>query len=256
MKWPEYLLLIRHDVSKFNILKEEKNADPEYKEFCREYKNNPESANTVAWAKIIAERYALGMSDSQTSLVDIESSRAKIVGKKLKQEFGKPDVIFYSPYLRARQTLDGIISGWPELARVKTYEEERIREQERGLALFYSDWRVFHVLHPEQRQLYDLLGPYWYQYPQGENIPMVRDRNRSWVSALIRDFHDRKVLAITHHLNILALRANLERLSEKKFIRLDEKGKPINCGVTCYEGVPKEGENGRLKLKFYNRQYY
>ena len=99
-------------------------------------------------------------------------------------------------------------------------------------------------------------GPYWYRYPQGENVPDVRDRNRSWTTTLTRDFVGKKVLAVTHHLNILATRANLERLGECEFTRLDEEDKPINCGVTLYRCDPTKGKNGHLVLEYYNRKLY
>lgn len=85
---------------------------------------------------------------------------------------------------------------------------------------------------------------------------MVRERNRSFMTTLTRDFATMTVLVVTHHLNILAIRANLERFGEKRFIELDEKEKPINCGVTTYRGYPNEGQNGRLRLESYNRNLY
>lgn len=101
-----------------------------------------------------------------------------------------PNAIFVSPYDRTLETLRRMTLGWPELIEVRKIEEERITEQDHGLSLLYSDWRVFSVLHPEQRQLRSIQGSYWYRYPQGENVPDVRERLRSWRGALIRDFSE------------------------------------------------------------------
>ncbi|MDD5050728.1 MAG: histidine phosphatase family protein [Candidatus Pacebacteria bacterium] len=202
------------------------------------------------------EKFALGVGDADTPLADLEGRQAFETGRALSACETTPHVIFVSPYLRACLTLEHMMRGWPALKSVKVYQEERIREQEHGLALLYNDWRVFHALHPDQAALYELEGPYWYRYPQGENVPDVRERNRSWTTTLIRDFAQKDVLAVTHHLNILGIRANFERLGDKEFIRLDEEEKPINCGATLYTGYPNEGSNGRLKLTYYNKRYY
>ena len=84
----------------------------------------------------------------------------------------------------------------------------------------------------------------------------VRQRNLSWIATLTREFAGKRVMAITHHLTILSTRANFERLSPERFIHLDEHEKPVNCGVTRYEGNPAVGRQGRLELAEYNRKYY
>lgn len=256
IKWPLWIMLIRHDVSAYNVLREQKRGNKLYQRFLEAYKRDKGAADTRALAQEVYEKLALGMGDSRTPLADTEGRRALEVGKALKQEGDLPDVIFVSPYLRTKLTLKHITRGWPELAGVKTHEEERIREQEHGLALLYNDWKVFETLHPDQRRLRKLEGPYWYRYPQGENVPDIRARNRSMTTTMVRDFSGKKVMLITHHLNILGIRANHERLGEKEFIHLDEHDKPINCGITLYRCDPNQGENGRLVLEYYNRKLY
>ncbi len=255
MKWPLWLGLIRHDTSLYNVLKGKKKKDPLYLEFLKEFKKNPESETTRALARLVSEKHALGVSDAETPLADKTGRRPFAVGKAMRKKFGKkglPDIIFVSPYLRTWQTLAYLIRGWPELDEIKIVEEERIREQEHGLSLLYNDWRVFHALHPEQGRLFRLEGAYWYRYPQGENVPDVRARDRSWTTTLIREFAGKKILAITHHLNILGVRANFERWGSQKFIHVDETDKPDNCSLTVYEGNPNKGKNGRFELKHYN----
>ena len=112
------------------------------------------------------------------------------------------------------------------------------------------------MMHPEQGELHRLLGEYDYRFLNGENIPDVRQRNLSWITTLTREFSDTRVMAITHHLTILATRANFERLSPEQFLQLDEHEKPVNCGVTRYTGNPQLGSSGKLELEEYNRQYY
>jgi len=256
IKWPAWIKLIRHDVSAYNVLKDKKKLDPLYQRFLSAWRLDKEATETRDLAQEVYEKLALGVGDARTPLADAEGGRAFEVGEALKKEGDLPDVIFYSLYKRTKMTLEHIIRGWPELGHVRAYEEERIREQEHGLALLYNDWKVFEALHPEQRLLRKIEGSYWYRYPQGENVPDVRDRNRSWTTTLTRDFAGKKVLVVTHHLNILATRANFERLGECEFTRLDEHDKPINCGITLYRCDPNQGKNGRLVLEYYNRKLY
>ena len=254
MKWPSSITLIRHDISAYNILKDKRVNDPLYKDFLASRKDKKNYEETKLLALLVMQKFALGIGDADTPLAN-EGVQAYKTGLVLSS--GKvPDVVFVSPYKRAMFTLGKLIGGWPALAKAKTYEEERIREQEHGLALLYNDWKVFHALHPDQEALYELEGPYWYRYPQGENVPDVRDRNRSWLSTLTRDFAEKDVFVVTHHLNILAMRANLERLSAQDFIFLDKREKPINCGVTVYRGHPDQGKDGKLVLESYNVKHY
>ncbi len=255
MKWPASIMLIRHDTSAYNILRDKKKNDPLYQCFLKEYRENPTGKGAQYWAQKVKEKFALGVSDANTDLADAEGKQAVETGRKLSS--GElPDIIFVSPYLRAVKTLEHIKTGWPELKQVKTVKEKRVREQEHGLALLYNDWKVFFSLNPLQKELYDLEGPVNYRYPQGENVPDVCLRNQMFLSTLTRDFPEKRILIVTHHLNILAMMSNLDRWDDEKFIHMDENEKPINCGVTLYRGIPGEGKDGRLKREYYNEQLY
>ncbi len=256
MKWPTSAMLIRHDTSVYNGLRDKKKDDPLYKSFLEEFEKSYNSKAARSLAHEVRSKYALGIGDAETPLADLEGSQAFQTGQALAVSEVVPDVIFVSPYKRTLMTLDHISRGWPALKSVKIYQDERVREQEHGLANIYNDWRVFEAIHPEQHELRKLDGSYWYRFPQGENVPDVRDRNRSWLTTLTRDFSEQRVLVVTHHLNILATRANLERLDHREFIRLDEEEKPINCGVTMYAGDPAQGKDGKLVLSYYNRRCY
>lgn len=259
MKWPNTLTVIRHGESAYNELKEKKEADPEYIEFKRAYnrrKKDPETARKLAEKLVGDRRLLLGVGDHDTPLTDKGHWQAKTTGSRLSEIIDLPDVVFVSPYLRTRQTLGGLAAGWPELGEVRVVEEERVREQEHGLSILYNDWRIFHVLHPEQDLLRAVQGPYWYRYPQGENVPDIRERDRSMLGTYTRDYSEQNVMTVTHHLSILSLRANLERLNEDGFENLNQHHKPVNCGATVYEGNPDVGQDGHLELKIYNQQLY
>jgi broad specificity phosphatase PhoE len=257
MKWPTELLLVRHAESAYNNLKQQKEGDPDYRRFRDLFENDRSNPEIQPLAQMLQNRHSPGCSDRETRITPRGEEQASITGQKMRASgVNCPDVIFVSPYLRTQETLRILQEEWPDLQKAKVYREERIREQDHGLALLYSDWRIYHVMHPEQGELYNLLGEYDYRFMNGENIPDVRQRNLSWITTLTRDFAGKRVMAITHHLTILATRANFERLSPEQFLHLDEHEKPVNCGVTRYVGNPDLGSQGKLELHEYNQQYY
>lgn len=256
MKWPESLTLIRHDESEYNALKKKLKQNSKYQKFRAEFEKDPLSEKAVKLAEELKDEVSIKSGDWNTPLAEDAGHQTEKMATKLKELIKLPDVIFVSPYKRTHHTLEFLKRGWPELKSIKTVEEERIREQEHGLVTIYNDWRIFQTLHPEQRELYNLEGEYYYRFPQGENVEDVRERTRSWFNTLTRDFPEKNVLAVTHHLTILAVRANLERLNAKDFLYLDEHEKPINAGVTIYRGNPELGKDGKLILESYNMKLY
>jgi broad specificity phosphatase PhoE len=259
MKWPNTITIIRHGQSEYNALRLRKDNDPLYRRFKVAFEKNHQSLATRRLAEKVSEKFALGVSDYDTPLthegrVQAVKTGFYLVGHTL---VPKPDVILCSPYLRTRETLKEIGIGW-EIDTSKAILERRVREQEHGLSLLYNDRRVFQTFHPEQRAMIDMFGPYWYQYPQGESVPMVQERTQSITDTVIREYAGMNVLIITHHIFLLALRTNFERLSPEQYIALDESQKPVNCGVTVYKCNPKLGKRGqgKLELALYNERLY
>lgn len=256
MKWPRQQVIIRHARSQYNALKDQKNSSELYQEFKHEFNLTPDSKKTKKLAKEVQKTFALNVSDRQTPLTAEGCEQALLTGKALSTVMEKPNVIICSPYLRTRQTLEKLIESWPTLGDVKVYYEERIRELDHGRALLYNDWRVFQALNPKERKLYQLLGPYDYRFPNGENVPDVRLRVHDEQATITREFSGQIVWEICHHLTLLAKRANQERLGPEEFQELDTNSKPVNCGVTVYEGKADRGKAGHLVLAEYNIQHY
>jgi len=255
-KWPWRLTLIRHAQSSYNLMSNTKRSDSLYIKFKESFDLDPFSATTKVLALKVNAKFALKTGDHDTPLAPKAWEDAVMTGKNLSViRTSVPDTIYVSPYTRTLQTLDAIKEGWPALKKCQTVEDERIREQEHGLSLLYANWRVFFALNPEQKALSDLQKSYWYQYPQGESVPMLRERLKSFMTTLTREHSGQDILVITHHLSILSFRANFERLGWEKFIELDETQKPINCGVTEYRSNPGDGASGmgKLKLQYYNK---
>jgi broad specificity phosphatase PhoE len=256
MKWPTQLTFVRHAESEYNVLRAKKEQDPLYQTFLAEYNSQHNPDYVKGLAREVERKFSLQCSDRDTKITANGKRMAYLTGQALPEEINLPDVVFVSPYLRAVHTYEQLCWAWPQLKQIKFYFDERLRELDHGLSLLYNDWRVFFTFHPEQRRLRELLGEYDYRYPNGENVPDVRMRVRDWRSTVIREFHDRNVLVISHHITLLSFRADQERLSPQEYKRLDKEEKPINCGVTIYDGIPDKGRQGRLALSCYNRRLY
>ena len=264
MKWPNTLTIIRHGESAYNLFKSRKKDDEEYQKFSALFQKEYEKAEDDKWpskklilaAKKMWKKYRLEFRDYNTPLSEVGVSQAVATGMNLKKMIALPDVIYFSPCLRTRETLKGLAKGWPELVNVKRVSEERIREQEHGMQILYNDSKIFCVMNPLQALLMKKDGDYFYRHLNGENRADVRDRIRSFMSTLIRENARENVLIVSHHLALLAIRANLERWLPEEFIRVDIEEKPINGGVTIYQADPKQGGNGKLILKTYNKQIY
>lgn len=264
MKWPNTLTIIRHGESAYNIAKVRKHEDKEYQKFSVLFQKEYEKAVDDKWpskklillAKKVWKKYKIEYRDYNTPLTEAGFKQAAATGASLKKLISIPTVVYFSPYLRTRETLKGLAGGWPELAKVKRVSEERIREQEHGMQTLYNDNKIFCVMNPLQALLMKKEGDYFYRQLNGENKADVRDRIRSFISTLIRENSGENVLVVSHHLTLLAIRSNLERWLPEEFMRVDKEQKPINCGVTIYQTDPKQGRNGKLILKTYNKQLY
>lgn len=256
MKWPKEIVLIRHAQSAYNVFRKQWENDPEWRVFESWYEQNHRSHDSRIWAQEMRKKYKLGVSDWNTPATTEGLDEAQLMATNLMHMLEVPDVIFVSPYTRTRQTLEAMIVGWPVLANIKVVIEERIREQEHGLATLFNTRKVFMAHYPDQKELNDLEGEYWYRYPQGENVPDVRTRGRDLFNTLTRDYSEQRVWMVTHHLCILSIMAAIHRWEHPEFIDYDENHKPINCGVTRYYGDPDQGLNGKLILDFYNQKLY
>ena len=248
MKWPNTLTLLRHGQSAFNALKERRQKDPLWQAFAIAFDENHLSDKIKKLAERVKETFQLDYSDYETPLTKKGRNQARAAGEHLKTLITLPDVVILSPYLRCRDTFEEAAVGWPELKSVKTYTDELIEERHTGLAALCNDWRLFFTFHPEQYLLDKKDKYYHYCYPQGESVKMVRRRVRQWFNTLTREFAGKNVFVVTHHLTILSIRANLERMTPEEFMELDRENPPKNCSITIYRGNPNIGSDGKLTL--------
>ena len=214
-RWPAKLWIVRHGQSAGNV------------------------------ARDAADAAGLGMIDIDIRDVDVPLSD---LGREQAQALGhwfaslpedeRPEVVFASPYVRARQTAKAICEagGVSDLAR-KPVVDERLREREFGLwdRLTTSGVRAKYPDQAEQRRL---LGKFYHRPPGGESWADVILRLRGALDTISLHHADRRVMIVCHQVVVLCLRYILEEMDEAQILEIDRRGDVVNCGVCEYDFLP------------------
>ncbi len=276
-RYPQSLTLIRHAESKYNKLKRIANDWDESKEFRRLFNREfysgkdarPDLAVEVLhgrWPSPELRNIGLnffgridelmqGVSDYDTPITDEGYSQAKETGEHIENVVPKPDIIYVSPYLRTNQTLDAILEGAPSWRNVQRWENESIREQEHGMNTVFNDWRLAYVLDPMEMLHSVKQGEYSYRYRGGESRFDVRNRTSRFIGRVRRKHVHENVLAVTHHLTILATIGELMHWTREDFMEWDKRRKPANSSVTIFRQQKGISRTGRDRLEFSDAEY-
>ncbi|MBO1073311.1 histidine phosphatase family protein [Roseomonas marmotae] len=227
--WPERLWIVRHGQSAGNVARA--------------------AAQAARQARIdIAERDV----DVPLSPLGEEQSRA------LGRWFGampdgeQPEIVFSSPYRRARHTAALIReeAGFRHGSGTMVLDE-RLREKEFGvLDRLTSQGIAEH--YPEQAEFRRSLGKFYHRPPGGESWCDVILRLRSALDSICLRHGGRRVLIVGHQVVVLCLRYLLEGLTEEEILAIDREGDVANCGVTEYAFDPGLGLEGGMVLRHYN----
>lgn len=234
-KWPKELLLARHGESEANVRK------------------------TAARAQGLEPSWTGVLRDQDSPLTALGNRQAFSLGCELSLRYPVTDTykfhpvcrdtmieyIITSPYLRAKQTTQGIIDGLSYKPRVVV--EERIREIEFGI-MDGIDRKRFRELFPSEADRRERDGKYYYRPPGGESRPDVRLRVHQFLDTLNRDYVGTRTLIVCHSVVVLAFRSLLERWQESEYLQVDKEDDVVNCGLTVYN----REDQRRLKLQEYN----
>ncbi|EGG14091.1 phosphoglycerate/bisphosphoglycerate mutase [Cavenderia fasciculata] len=219
LKWPTRLVIIRHGQS-------EQNA-------------------------------ALDVLDSHTSSIRDADIKLTEVGKWQSRETGKHlaktdqfDLCFVSPYIRAIQTAEEIISQLPY--KIKMYKDNWLREKEFGRGHGLAE-NQFKQQFPEEYEIRKRDGKYWYRLEGGENYPDVELRCHCFLEKLSRDYAGRSVLLVTHQVPYKMFMGLFHHLDEQGILGLEEV---YNCGMQEYLVDTSKSVDGRMKLKHFNLKAY
>lgn len=167
--------------------------------------------------------------DNQVHLTREGFLQAMRAGESLKKLIGDDSVRFFvSPYVRTRETLNGIIKSWGE--QVKWTEDPRLREQEFGN--FQEE-----ALMKKAREQRSKFGRFYYRFQDGESGADVYDRVSAFVESLWKywQLHDyNNYVLVTHGLTIQLFLMRWFKYDVDEFHRCQNPG---NCEYYVLEKV-------------------
>lgn len=226
-RWPSSVWLARHGESAGNVARD---------------------AAEASHADVID----IDIRDMDVGLSDRGEEQAAALGARLAAtpEAERPDVVFCSPYVRARQTAT-IALGIAGMGHIDVITDERLREREFGMLDRLTKAGIINR-YPEQAAARAFLGKFYHRPPGGESWCDVALRLRSVFDTLSRDHHGRRVLLVSHQVVILMSRYLLEHLDEAEILAIDRAEEVANCSVTSYDFDPSCGPRGDLRLRTFN----
>ncbi|MBI3046020.1 MAG: histidine phosphatase family protein [Candidatus Harrisonbacteria bacterium] len=228
------LILIRHAESLRNVV-----------ETGTFYKNNQ-------------ERDKVGlMRDCLVPLTEKGRRQARKTGRALKKRYGVPDYFFYSPYVRAKDTMNDILGAYnPEEVKLMSIKEELlIRERDSGYC--------HNLIEAEIRQNFPWFLEYWHWAPilervpiGGESILQIAEGRLSLFLKKVRELPCElgpvKIAVVSHGRAIIGLRYLLEGWDYERANYEIEHNNPRNSSVTVYT----MNCFGDAKLEFTNKVFY
>ena len=161
--------------------------------------------------------------DFRIPLADIGRQQARSAGAAIGIDFLRSALIYTSPYLRARQTLQELLAGagLPDNpGQLRIYEDPRLREVDHG----YADVR-------EQQEMRETHGWFYYRYSGGESPADCFDRTSGFLEGMMRQVLRKnadRVLIVTHGLTIRCFVMRFLHLTVEQF---EEILNPGNCDI-------------------------
>jgi probable phosphoglycerate mutase len=183
--------------------------------------------------------------DADLPLTALGRAQAAAAGRHL--ACAPPELVYCSPYLRARETLALILEAASPAAGIPVRYDERLRDRETG-AFEMQTAPALRLKHPEEMARRDHVGPFYYRPPGGENFPDVALRIRSLLHDALPDAAGRRILLVGHDSTVLMLRLILDGLDEQHLSPIVDAGGVIgNCAVTRWTA-----DGPALRLAEYN----
>lgn len=223
-KWPQRLWLVRHGQSSGNVARDEAEAQSRLRiEIATRDVDVPLSA--------LGERQAQAMSGWFQALAP---------------EL-RPNVLLFSPYLRARSTAAAVTERIGREDMLALQADERLREKEFGI-LDRLTPRGIHQQYPELAAQRQYVGKFYFRPPGGESWCDVILRLRSVLDTIAREYSGERVLIVAHQVIVNCFRYLMERMDEDAILAIDRAGDVPNCGITEYRFDAAAGKHGKLVL--------
>lgn len=218
-----------------------------------ESQRNKAKKGATYFADEAAREQIRGVPDHKIPLTDLGHRQARQTGVALARLLEAPDYFYHSGYRRTRETLDGVLSGYPEDVRrgVQIRENMFIRERDSGYA--------YDMMEEEAEAAFPWLKEYWATHggflarpAGGESLADVTTRVHTFLNTIFRDRAGQNVFVATHGGTLRCFRYLLERWDYERAAHWPPGQSPKNCGVTIYE---YDASVGRLVLREYNTVY-
>lgn len=190
-----------------------------------------------------AEVIDIGLRDADVPLSDAGVQQGEALGRWLAglPEHERPEAVWCSPYLRARQTAE--LTGLQDMRL-----DERLRDRELGILDLLTSAGV-DARFPDEAQRRNWLGKFSYRPPGGESWADVALRLRS----VLRDIDDendgKRVAIVCHDAVIMLIRYICEQLSEAELLDIASSTSVRNASITRL--MRPEGK-GRWALESFN----
>lgn len=183
-------------------------------------------ANT---GEIVSTQYG----DHAVPLSEEGIRQARAVGSRLQPLLEGSTLVYRSPYLRTRQTLEHLLEGAGLTPpRAVVYEDPRLRELDHGYGT--------HEDYEKQQALREKHGWFYYRYQGGESPADCYDRVSGFVDSMWRQTErksTRKVLIVSHGITIRCFVMRFLHLTVEDFDRMQN---PSNADVIELRAVPKD----------------
>ncbi|ROS26058.1 histidine phosphatase family protein [Cellulomonas sp. PhB150] len=172
--------------------------------------------------------------DADTPLSERGTAQARALGAWLAAvpRAERPDVVWCSPYLRARQTAAAALDAAGVDVPVRL--DERLRDRELGITDRLTSRGIAHLF-PDEAARRALLGKFYYRPPGGESWADVALRLRSFLADTERREDGRRVLVVTHDAVVALVRYVLEGLTEEGLFELVRAHGVRNASVSIID---------------------
>lgn len=239
----ERLTLVRHGQGLHNQLVASRRDQPDYAAFLEAF-NAGQSAKAAELAQAVVDNpdHTLEYTDEATPLTELGHLQSYVTGcEQGRRRREPPDLVVTSPFLRVRETYDGIRLGWPALRFVDVQIDANVGELKHGEVDDYVDWRIYSALHPDEAKRRQEEGDFAYRYLGGENMIDVINRQKTVLMRLEGET-TRDVLMIGHFRQIQAMELVVGGMANAVgFARLNRQKGPPNCGVTTFIRAAGQG---------------
>ncbi|WP_327105264.1 histidine phosphatase family protein [Nonomuraea glycinis] len=210
-----------------------------------------ESEANVAYRQAGDDPLVYARGDDEVTLTGVGRTQAAALGRLLAAlpAAETPELVWCSPYLRARETWAVARETWGAGA-LPLMVDERLRDREWGLLAPYNEAAIERRF-PEELARLRAEGEYRYRPPQGESFADVAARLRDLLTDLRARARGQRVLIVAHDSVVLVLRHVIAEAPDTELAALAEFAPILNASVSTWHAT-----DGRLTLLHYNTVHH